>query len=604
MRNPEQVLNILAEHSKEPNYKYERLYRILFSEQMFHVAYQRIYAKPGNMTPGSDGKTEDGMSLERINKLIESIRSETYCPKPTRRIYIPKKNGKKRPLGIPSFEDKLVQEVIRMVLEAIYEGHFEWTSHGFRPNKSCHTALKSLQNNFNGVKWFIEGDIKGFFDNINHNILIGIMRERITDERFLRLIRKFLKAGYMEEWQYNKTYSGTPQGGIISPILANIYLDKFDKYMNEYAENFRKGDTRGRNKEICKLNQRVSYLKRRLKEVDDAEKRTSMITELHEKQRMILTMPSGNDMDKNFRRLKYVRYADDFLVGIIGTKEECETIKADITKYMRETLNLEMSQEKTLITNAQDHAKFLGYEIYVRKDNATKRNSNGTLRRYFNGNVVLHVSKEVIKNKLLSLEAMNVTTKNGKETWASKGRTYLIDNEPQDIVARFNTEIRGFYNYYSIANNASAIGSSFGCIMKFSMYKTLAQKFNSSVRAITNKYRKDNLFAIPFIDKKGETKYRVFYNEGFQRKTDLPTDKADNLPYLFKSPSLSLVERLVSRKCELCGKNGDVVMHHVRTLKELKGKHDWERKMLYMHRKTLVVCTECYAKIQSCVKQK
>lgn len=604
MRNPEQVLNILAEHSKEPNYKYERLYRILFSEQMFHVAYQRIYAKPGNMTPGTDGKTEDGMSLERINKLIESIRSETYCPKPTRRIYIPKKNGNKRPLGIPSFEDKLVQEVIRMVLEAIYEGHFEWTSHGFRPNKSCHTALKSLQNNFNGVKWFIEGDIKGFFDNINHNILIGIMRERITDERFLRLIRKFLKAGYMEEWQYNKTYSGTPQGGIISPILANIYLDKFDKYMNEYAENFRKGDTRGRNKEICKLNQRVSYLKRRLKEVDDAEKRTSMITELHEKQRMILTMPSGNEMDKDFRRLKYVRYADDFLVGIIGTKEECETIKADITKYMRETLNLEMSQEKTLITNAQDHAKFLGYEIYVRKDNATKRNSNGTLRRYFNGNVVLHVSKEVIKNKLLSLEAMNVTTKNGKETWVSKGRTYLIDNEPQDIVARFNTEIRGFYNYYSIANNASAIGSSFGCIMKFSMYKTLAQKFNSSVRAITNKYRKDNLFAIPFIDKKGETKYRVFYNEGFQRKTDLPTDKADNLPYLFKSPSLSLVERLVSRKCELCGKNGDVVMHHVRTLKELKGKHDWERKMLYMHRKTLVVCTECYAKIQSCVKQK
>lgn len=604
MRNPEQVLNILAEHSKESDYKYERLYRILFSEQMFHVAYQRIYAKPGNLTPGTDGKTEDGMSLERINKLIESIRSETYCPKPTRRIYIPKKNGKKRPLGIPSFEDKLVQEVIRMVLEAIYEGHFEWTSHGFRPNKSCHTALKSLQNNFNGVKWFIEGDIKGFFDNINHNILIGIMRERITDERFLRLIRKFLKAGYMEEWHYNKTYSGTPQGGIISPILANIYLDKFDKYMNEYAEKFRKGDTRSRNKEICKLNQRVSYLKRRLKEVEDAEKRTSMITELHEKQRMILTIPSGNDMDKEFRRLKYVRYADDFLIGIIGTKEECETIKADITQYMKETLNLEMSQEKTLITNAQDHAKFLGYEIYVRKDNATKRNSNGTLRRYFNGNVVLHVSKEVIKNKLLSLESMNVTTKNGKETWVSKGRTYLIDNEPQDIVARFNTEIRGFYNYYSIANNASAIGGSFGGIMKFSMYKTLAQKFNCSVRAITNKYRKDNLFAVPFIDKTGETKYRVFYNEGFQRKTDLLTHKADNLPYLFKSPSLSLVERLVSNQCELCGKNGDVVMHHIRTLKELKGKHDWERKMLYMHRKTLVVCTECYAKIQSCVKQK
>ena len=173
MRNPEQVLNILAGHSNEPEYKYERLYRILFNEQMFFAAYQRMYAKPGNMTPGTDGKTEDEMSIDRINKLIESIKDETYSPNPAKRIYIPKKNGKMRPLGIPSFEDKLVQEAVRMVLEAIYEGHFEWTSHGFRPNRSCHTALKSLQNNFNGAKWFIEGDIKGFFDNIDHDVLVA-----------------------------------------------------------------------------------------------------------------------------------------------------------------------------------------------------------------------------------------------------------------------------------------------------------------------------------------------------------------------------------------------------------------------------------------------
>ena len=297
-----------------------------------------------------------------------------------------------RPLGIPSFEDKLVQEVVRMVLEAIYEGHFEWTSHGFRPNRSCHTALKSLQNNFNGAKRFIEGDIKGFFDNIDHDVLIEIMKGRIADDRFLRLIRKFLNAGYMEEWQFNKTYSGTPQGGTISPILANIYLDKFDKYMDEYADKFNKGTIRSRNKDICKLNNRVHYLKRRINEVKDANERTKMAEELHEKQKRILTMPSGNDMDRNFRRLRYVRYADDFLIGVIGTKSESEKIKADITRFMQEKLRLEMSREKTLITNAQDSAKFLGYEIYVRKDYATKRNSNGTVRRYFNGNVILHVS--------------------------------------------------------------------------------------------------------------------------------------------------------------------------------------------------------------------
>lgn len=223
MRNPEKVLNILSEHSKESDYKYERLYRILFNEQMFYAAYQRIYAKQGNMTPGTDGKTIDQMSIQRIECLVESLKNETYQPNPARRVYIPKKNGKKlRPLSIPSFEDKLVQEVVRMVLEAIYEGHFEWTSHGFRPNRSCHTALKSLQNNFNGAKWFIEGDIKGFFDNINHNVLIYIIKERISDERFLRLIRKFLKAGYIEDWHYNNTYSGTPQGGIITPCTQLV----------------------------------------------------------------------------------------------------------------------------------------------------------------------------------------------------------------------------------------------------------------------------------------------------------------------------------------------------------------------------------------------
>lgn len=240
MRNPEHVLNILAEHSNESSYKYERLYRILFNEQMFLVAYQRIHAKPGNMTPGTDRQTEDGMSIDKVHALIDSLKSEVYSPKPARRVYIPKKSGKLRPLGIPTFADKLVQEVVRMVLEAIYEGYFEWTSHGFRPHKSCHTALKSLQNNFNGTKWFIEGDIKSFFDNINHDVMIEILRERISDERFLRLIRKFLNAGYLEEWHFNKTYSGTPQGGIISPILANIYLDKFDKYMEKYAQDFHK----------------------------------------------------------------------------------------------------------------------------------------------------------------------------------------------------------------------------------------------------------------------------------------------------------------------------------------------------------------------------
>lgn len=221
MRNPVIILNTLSKHSNIPNYKFERLYRILFNEEMFFVAYQRIYSKQGNMTSGTDGKTVDNMNISRVQKLIDTLKDESYKPHPAKRVYIPKKDGKMRPLGIPSFDDKLVQEVVRMILEAIYEGYFENTSHGFRPTRSCHTALSSIQKGFTGTKWFIEGDIKGFFDNIDHNVLIAILSERISDEKFLRLIRKFLNAGYFEQWKYYKTYSGTPQGGIISPILAN-----------------------------------------------------------------------------------------------------------------------------------------------------------------------------------------------------------------------------------------------------------------------------------------------------------------------------------------------------------------------------------------------
>ena len=197
-RSPEKVLNSLTEHSVNLNYKFERLYRILFNEEMYYVAYQRIYAKPGNMTAGSDGKTIDRMSLNRFEKLITSLKDESYQPQPSRRVYIPKKNGKMRPLGVPAFDDKLLQEVVRMVLEAIYEGQFENTSHGFCPKRSCHTALTQGKETFSGVKWFVEGDIKGFFDNINHEVLVNTLKEHIADDRFIRLIRKLLNAGYLE----------------------------------------------------------------------------------------------------------------------------------------------------------------------------------------------------------------------------------------------------------------------------------------------------------------------------------------------------------------------------------------------------------------------
>ena len=603
MEKSERVLKALSDHSQSSDYKYERLYRYLFSEEMFAVAYQRIYAKQGNMTPGTDGKTIDEMSLERIERLIVSLKDESYQPHPARRVYIPKKNGKKRPLGIPSFEDKLVQEVVRLLLEAIYEGHFEGTSHGFRPHRSCHTALGMIQKSFAGAKWFIEGDIKGFFDNIDHNVLISILRERISDERFLRLIRKFLNAGYVEDWKYNKTYSGTPQGGIISPILANIYLDKFDKYIKEYAAKFRKGDRRSINPEYWRLNNKKNRLKQKLQKTSDEQIRKSYLYEIAQLSKQMLSIPHKDAMDADFRRLQYVRYADDFLISVIGSKSECETIKADITQFMREQLKLELSDEKTLITHAQDKAKFLGYEIFIRKSDAVKRNKDGVLKRDFNGAVVLTLNSAVIQKKLTEYNALEVRNIDGKDIWWSKPRRYMTPMKPEDILAQYNAEIRGLYNYYSLAANVSKECASFAFIMKMSMFKTLGWKLNTSARKVRQKYQKDKDFVIPYNDAKGKQKYRVFYNEGFKKRNAQFDVDYDKLPQTMYVPYPSLVERLKDGRCELCGKDGKVVMHHVRTLTKLKGNNEWEKLMLKRHRKTLVVCEDCNSMIQNYGKE-
>ena len=603
MEKSERVLKALSDHSQSSDYKYERLYRYLFSEEMFAVAYQRIYAKQGNMTPGTDGKTIDEMSLERIERLIVSLKDESYQPHPARRVYIPKKNGKKRPLGIPSFEDKLVQEVVRLLLEAIYEGHFEGTSHGFRPHRSCHTALGMIQKSFAGAKWFIEGDIKGFFDNIDHNVLISILRERISDERFLRLIRKFFNAGYVEDWKYNKTYSGTPQGGIISPILANIYLDKFDKYIKEYAAKFRKGDRRSINPEYWRLNNKKNRLKQKLQKTSDEQIRKSYLYEIAQLSKQMLSTPHKDAMDADFRRMQYVRYADDFLISVIGSKSECETIKADITQFMREQLKLELSDEKTLITHAQDKAKFLGYEIFIRKSDAVKRNKDGVLKRDFNGAVVLTLNSAVIQKKLTEYNALEVRNIDGKDIWWSKPRRYMTPMKPEDILAQYNAEIRGLYNYYSLAANVSKECASFAFIMKMSMFKTLGWKLNTSARKVRQKYQKDKDFVIPYNDAKGKQKYRVFYNEGFKKRNAQFDVDYDKLPQTMYVPYPSLVERLKDGRCELCGKDGKVVMHHVRTLTKLKGNNEWEKLMLQRHRKTLVVCEDCNSMIQNYGKE-
>ena len=434
MRSPERVLNSLNEHSKDSSYKFERLYRILFNEELFYVAYQKIASNGGSTTKGSDGRSIDEMSLARIETLIASLKDESYQPHPSRRVHIPKKNGKTRPLGIPAFEDKLVQEVVRMILEAIYEGHFETTSHGFRPKRSCHTALLHIQKTFSGAKWFIEGDIKGFFDNIDHDVLVGILRERISDDRFIRLIRKFLKAGYVEDWTFHNTYSGMPQGGIVSPILANIYLDKLDKYVKEYIRHFDMGTKRRPGKESNDLANERKRTVRKLKKVKDGTEKAALVARLKAIEQERAAFPSGDEMDGSYRRLKYIRYADDFILGVIGSKEDALRIKEDIKSFLSESLALELSEEKTLITHTGKSAKFLGYEITVTRNNHQRRDVQGRLRRTYGKRVRLNVSMATLRDKLLEYGAMEIKLRNGKEIWKPKCRSGSIQSGNSGIL--------------------------------------------------------------------------------------------------------------------------------------------------------------------------
>ena len=593
MRSPERVLNSLNEHSKDSSYKFERLYRILFNEELFYVAYQKIASNGGSTTKGSDGRSIDEMSLARIETLIASLKDESYQPHPSRRVHIPKKNGKTRPLGIPAFEDKLVQEVVRMILEAIYEGHFETTSHGFRPKRSCHTALLHIQKTFSGAKWFIEGDIKGFFDNIDHDVLVGILRERISDDRFIRLIRKFLKAGYVEDWTFHNTYSGMPQGGIVSPILANIYLDKLDKYVKEYIRHFDMGTKRRPGKESNDLANERKWTVRKLKKVKDGTEKAALVARLKAIEQERAAFPSGDEMDGSYRRLKYIRYADDFILGVIGSKEDALRIKEDIKSFLSESLALELSEEKTLITHTGKSAKFLGYEITVTRNNHQRRDVQGRLRRTYGKRVRLNVSMATLRDKLLEYGAMEIKLRNGKEVWKSKCRSGLIFNDDLEILDRYNRETVGFCNYYLIANNCVVLHN-FRYIMEYSMYKTFAGKYRSTVRKINKKYRLNKLFTVKY-EQKGVIKSRTFYKTSFKRRTTAFNGSCDIEPYSIADVSrTNLTDRLKAEKCELCGATGKLIMHHVRNLKDLKGKESWKRLMSARKRKTIALCPSCH----------
>lgn len=489
-----------------------------------------------------------------------------------------------------------------MILESIYDYNFKKTSHGFRPNKSCHTALKSIQLGFTGVKWFVEGDISAYFDTIDHQTLINILRRRIKDEYFIGVIWKFLKAGYFEGWKYNHSYSGTAQGSIISPILSNIYLNELDTFMDEFKVKFDKGTFRKTNPKYNRLNGNVMYLKKKLSitwESKTAQEKKLAIKNVREILKSKLSIQASDPMDSSYRRLVYVRYADDFLVGVIGSKMDAISIKSDISNFLEEKLKLKMSEEKTLITHSSNNARFLGFDITVDRRTNTIKNKNGANIRCFYGRVRLIMPRDKLQNKLLEYKALKINKgPNNKEVWEPIRRGYLKDKPDIDILRQYNSKIVGLYNYYRIANNASTMHR-FKYVMEYSMYKTFAAKYESTVRKIRRKFNLNGKFAIKYTSKKS-TNILPFYNGGFKRKNFATKDKdIDKIPIYGKySIPKSLISRMLSDRCEWCfNSSKNLEVHHVRKLKNLIGIKKWEKVMIDKNRKTLVLCSECHQKL-------
>jgi len=586
MRNADTTLAIVQERGSK-GMRLEDVYRRLYNPDLYLRAYGRIYKNAGALTKGPDEETADGMSLEKIDGIIKLLRDERYRWKPVRRTLIPKKNGKLRPLGIPRWSDKLLQEVMRSILDAYYEPQFSSLSHGFRPRRSCHTALRDINIAWSGMKWFIEGDIKGCFDNIDHTILLSIIREKIHDNRFMTLVENLLKAGYLEEWNYRPTTSGTPQGGIISPILANIYLDRLDQFVEKtLIPEYTQGTRRKNLPAYDRIKSKIYQLK----------KRGATGEILNPLRKELRRMDASNPMDNGFRRLKYARYADDFLLGFIGPKEEAERIKERIGTFLREQLKLDLSPEKTLITHAATgKARFLGYDITVFKPQGYGP------AKYAAGNITLLIPPSALNEKIARY------TQDGKPIH----RKELTRDADFIIVNTYGLEYRGIVQYYALARNRCWLNR-LHWYMRNSLLKTLANKHKSTVTKMADRYQ-----AI-VITNNGTTKCLQVVRERPGRPPMVATFGGISLtpePYAdYEDVPLDrdrlfigrneLIQRMMAEECEVCGSKGPLQGHHIRKLADLNvpgraEKPHWKQVMSARRRKVMFVCIECHSNIHA-----
>ncbi|HYD29235.1 MAG TPA: reverse transcriptase domain-containing protein [Azospirillaceae bacterium] len=573
------------------------LFRLMKAPLLWELAYQKIASNQGAMTPGVDGKTFDGFSPAKVRSIIDRLANGTYRAQPVRRVYIPKANGKKRPLGVPTTEDRLVQEVVRMLLEEIYEPLFSQRSHGFRPKRSCHTALEDIRATWTGVKWLVDVDVVGFFDNIDHDVLLGLLEKRIMDKRFLALVRGMLKAGYLENWVFHKTYSGTPQGGVVSPILANIYLHELDGFMDSKIASFTRGRRRGPSVEGRRIMNRLTYLRKQVDQLrpsrgGDDPRITSMLDEIGRLKAERMGVPATDAFDPNYRRLRYCRYADDFLIGVVGSKEDARKLMAEIRIFLADRLKLQVSDEKSGVHKASDGARFLGYEICTSTNRNPHRaifSGRPTLRRGLADRIRLRVPRDRV------VRFVNSRGWGDYDAVRPRQRPALTLASDVEIVLAFNAEWRGFANYYALADDVKRKLNKAGYFALMSCLKTLAAKHKSSVPVIAAGMRQGTDFYVRFKVRDEARVIQLWQLKHLRRKPrtwggiDLPPSPR------FVFSRTEMVERLNAQQCERCGRTDQPCeVHHVRRVAEMEYA-DLPRYMrAARQRKRVVLCRSCH----------
>jgi len=568
------------------------------------AAYELIKSKPGNMTKGANDITLDGINLAYFANVQSKLKAGKYEFNPARRIQIPKPGkNETRPLTIASPREKIVQKAILLIMERLYEDKFLDTSHGFRPARGTHTAMKQLEATFQSAQYIIEADFSKAFDSIQHEALMGIIREEIKCEKTLGLIKSGLKAGYFELGELHDNLAiGTPQGSILSPLLCNIFLHKLDEYIEELKKEHHKGEKRQRSKENMKPQNKAKYWRRKGYDKSRSAEYRLIIQQL-------LNTPSMR-RDDSFIRINYVRYADDFVVGVEGSYKTAKEILQKIETFVNNELKLKFNPNKTSISKFREKPfKFLGYSIRAPLMKRGKKpfetiivNDKRILRRK-KVRISIEMDTEKVFKKLENNGFIRKRTSHAAHKELEYGGTFkgnLINLDHPDILKYYNLVVKGIQNYYSFARNRCDIAR-VGWLLKESCALTLARKFKLKTLAkVFGKFRKDLGYD---IDK---DKRISFIDISYVKATNIAKAESinkDPLKSIEKVWNAKFTKSNLSAPCVICGSTTEVEMHHVRQIRDMKNpnlKLDFfTRQMAAINRKQVPLCKDHHIRLHN-----